>query len=234
MSAPEFILMLTRDDVTVPDAGEVYAEVRAAALRHVGFKDIGLPFDRLRALAEAIRGDGRQVVLEVVSECREDELRSARAGLALGVDYLMGGTHADDVTRILAGSPVRYCPFPGTVVGHPSRLRGTVEEIADSARRLAATEGVCGLDLLAYRYDGDVEALVRSVVAAAGVPVIAAGSIGAMAQIGRLAALGVWGFTVGTAIFERRFAGGDPSLRAQVEAVLEICRRLPQALDAGP
>jgi pyridoxal biosynthesis lyase PdxS len=101
-------------------------------------------------------------------------------------------------------------------------LRGSVEAIARSAARLAAQPGVHGLDLLAYRYQGDVEALVAAVVRAAAVPVIAAGSISTPAQIRRLQALGVWGFTVGTAIFEQRFAPHEPSVRAQVEAVLAI------------
>ena len=219
---PEFILMLTYNDATVEDALDVYRDVRDADLRYVGFKDVGLPFDRLQALADAIRADGRRVMLEVVSESREDELRSAWAGLDLHVDYLMGGTHPDDVTRIIAGSPVRYFPFPGKVIGHPSLLRGTVPEIAESARRLGATPGVHGLDLLAYRYDGDVDTLVAAVVAAAGGPVVAAGNISTEAQIRRLAALGVWGFTVGTAIFERRFAAHDTSFKAQVDAVLRI------------
>ena len=218
----EFIFMLTHNDATVEDALEVYREVRDLGLRYIGFKDVGLPFGRLRGLAEAIRAGGQRVMLEVVSEHREDELRSARAALDLGVDYLMGGTQAEEVTRLIAGSPIRYFPFPGTVVGHPSLLRGTIQEIADSARRLGATDGVHGLDLLAYRYDGDVEGLVRAVVAAAGVPIIAAGSVSSAFQVRRLAELGVWGFTVGTAIFERRFAPDDPSLRAQVKAVLEV------------
>ncbi len=221
---PEFIFMLTRNDATVEDALDVYREVRDLGLRYVGFKDVGLPFDRLRALADSIRAGGTRVLLEVVSERRADELRSARAALDLGVDYLMGGTHAGEVTRLIAGSPVRYFPFPGAVIGHPSLLRGSIQEIAESARTLGATHGVHGLDLLAYRYDGDIEALVRAVVAAAGVPVIAAGSISTAAQIRLLADLGVWGFTVGTAIFERQFAPDDPSLRAQVKAVLEISR----------
>ena len=218
----EFIFMLTRDDATVDDALEIYAQVRDLGLRYVGFKDVGVPFDRLRPLADAIRAAGQRIMLEVVSERREDELRSARAALDLGVDYLMGGTHAEEVTRLIAGSPIRYFPFPGTVVGHPSVLRGTIQEIVDSARRLGALPGVHGLDLLAYRYEGDVEALVAAVVRATPAPVIAAGSISTPTQIQRLATLGVWGFTVGTAIFERQFVPRAPSIRAQVNAVLKI------------
>jgi hypothetical protein len=218
---PEFIFMLTKDDLTVGDAFDVYAEVRDVGLRYMGFKDLGVPFEKLRGLTEEIRAGGGEVMLEVVSERKEDELRSARAAVDLGVDWLLGGTHADEVSRIIAGSGIRYCPFPGTVVGHPSLLRGSVEEIAESARRLAATGGVGGLDLLAYRYDGDVDELVRTVVGAVDVPVIAAGSVDSEERIRRLSEAGVWGFTVGSAVFDRAFVPGG-SVPDQVEAVLRL------------
>jgi len=221
---PEFIFMLTRNDVTVEDAFDVYDEVRDAGLRYVGFKDVGLPFDRLKALTEAIHEGGQEVMLEVVSEEKEDELRSARAALDLGVDYLLGGTHAGEVTRMISGTGIRYCPFPGRIVGHPSLLRGSIEEISQSAGRLAALDGMWGLDLLAYRYDGDVERLVRAVVESVEVPVIAAGSVDSEEKIRALADAGVWGFTVGSAIFEGRFAHNSASTREQVETVLAASR----------
>jgi hypothetical protein len=221
---PEFIFMLTRNDVTVEDAFEVYDEVRDTGLRYVGFKDVGLPFDRLKALTEAMHEGGHEVMLEVVSEEKEDELRSARAALDLGVDYLLGGTHAGEVTEMLSGTGIRYCPFPGRIVGHPSLLRGSIEEISQSAKDLAAMDGVWGLDLLAYRHDGDVEALVRAVVESVEVPVIAAGSVDSEERIRTLAEAGVWGFTVGSAIFEGRFAYNGASTREQVETVLAASR----------
>ncbi len=221
---PEFIFMLTRNDVTVEDAFEVYDEVRNAGLRYIGFKDVGLPFDRLKALTEIMHEGGQEVMLEVVSEEKEDELRSAQAALDLGVDYLLGGTHAEEVTQMLSGTNIRYCPFPGRVVGHPSLLRGSIEEIAQSAGRLAAVDGVRGLDLLAYRYDGDVERLVRAVVESVKVPVIAAGSVDTEEKIRTLADAGVWGFTVGSAIFEGAFAHNGASTRGQVETVLAASR----------
>ena len=221
---PEFIFMLTHNDVTVEDAIEVYDEVRDAGLRYVGFKDVGLSFDRLRALTEAIHEGGQEVMLEVVSEEKEDELRSARAALDLGVDYLLGGTHAGEVTRMLSGTGIRYCPFPGRIVGHPSLLRGSIEEITQSAVELAAMDGVGGLDLLAYRHDGDVERLMRAVVESVEVPVIAAGSVDSEAKIRTLADADVWGFTVGSAIFEGKFAYNGASAREQVETVLAASR----------
>lgn len=222
----EFIFMLTHSDRTVPDARAVYDEVRSTGLRYVGFKDIGLPIAELRALAAAIRADGREVMLEVVSEDKDDELRSIRAALEIEVDWLLGGTHPDEALEVLAGSTVRYCPFPGRVIGHPSLLRGTIEEIADDAAELTARPGVHGVDLLAYRYDGDVEALTASVNERATGPVIAAGSVDSLERIAALARIGVWGFTIGGAIFDRRFAG-PPSVAAQVQTVLA-------ALSAGP
>lgn len=215
----EFIFMLTKDDRTVGDALDVYASVRHTGLRHVGFKDIGLPLDRLRVLADAIHADGREVFIEVVSLDRDAELRSAQAALDIGVDWLLGGTRPEDVLPLIAGSSLTYCPFPGRVVGHPSLLRGTIGEIAASAVRLAALDGVGGLDLLAYRYDGEVPALVRGVLDVVSVPVIAAGSVDTWERIRTLAALGVWGFTVGSAVFDGQFGQG---VAAQIEAILAV------------
>src|SRR3712207_3868024 len=118
---PEFIFMLTHEDVTVENAFEVHGEIRDVDLRYVGFKDIGLSFDRLKALAGVIHECGQEVMLEVGSEDKRDELRSAQGSLDLGVDYLLGGTHAEEVAEILAGSGIRYCPFPGRVVGQEDR-----------------------------------------------------------------------------------------------------------------
>lgn len=216
----EFIFMLTRNDATVPDALAVYDEIRTTDVRYVGFKDIGLPVPELKALARAIQADGREVMLEVVSEDAADELRSIRAALEIGVDWVLGGTHPGPALELLGtGGTPRYCPFPGRVIGHPSLLRGSIQEIADSARDLTAMPGVHGLDLLAYRHDGDVPALVSAVVQAASGVVIAAGSVDSLERIEMLKQSGVWGFTIGGAIFDGRLPGA-PSRRAQIEAVL--------------
>ena len=230
----EFIFMLTRNDQTVPDAMDVYEAVRDTDLRYVGFKDIGLPPASLAALASAMHSDGREVFLEVVSEHAADEIRSVEASLEIGVDWLLGGTHPDEALEILdrvgpPGTPgrPRYCPFPGRVVGHPSVLEGTIEEIAESARQLTGRVGVDGLDLLAYRWAGDVPALVGAVSIAATGPVIAAGSVESGTQIRALEAAGAWAFTIGGAIFDRRLPAG-PSVREQVECALELAGVAPR------
>jgi len=214
----EFVFMLTRDDVTVPDALDVFEELRSSGLRYVGFKDIGPPVRVLREVTAAAHDAGMEVMLEVVSVSREDELRSLRAAGGIGVDWVLGGTHASDGAAILEG--VRYCPFPGTIEGHPSVLRGSIAEIADDAARLTALDGVHGLDLLAYRHASeDPIALTRAVVDAAQGPVIAAGSVVSFEQIAALESAGAWGFTIGSAIFAGRLPGA-PSVADQVGAVL--------------
>jgi DhnA family fructose-bisphosphate aldolase class Ia len=220
----KFIFMLTHEDRTVEDALEVYRDVRRAGLRYVGFKDVGASLEQLRSVADAAHEDGLEVMLEVVSTSADDELRSVEAAAAIGVDWVLGGTHAESGAEVvIAGTGLRYCPFPGTVVGHPSVLMGEIAEIAEiaeSARRLTAMEGVYGLDLLAYRHaTADVPDLVRAVVAASSGHVIAAGSVATLAQIATLNEAGAWGFTIGGTVFEGRLPGG-PSVDGQVRAVL--------------
>jgi Histidine biosynthesis protein len=216
----EFVFMLTRDDVTVADAPEVLAGLRDTGLRYLGFKDIGPPPEVLRDVTAAAHEAGMEVMLEVVSTSREDELRSVRAALDIDVDWVLGGTNAGDGAAVLAGSGLRYCPFPGTITGHPSVLSGAVADIAADAARLTAIDGVHGVDLLAYRHaTADVGALTRAVADAVDGPVIAAGSVATVEQIRVLEEAGAWGFTIGSAIFEQRLPGG-PSVAGQVRAVL--------------
>jgi len=225
----EFVFMLTHHDRTVDDPVRVYEQIRGRGLRYIGFKDIGVPVAELREVCARAHEDGLEVMLEVVSTTRDEELRSVAASAEIGVDWLLGGTHPEDGLRILnagrAGGAVnaarpRYCPFPGTVVGHPSILQGEIAEIAESARRITALDGVFGLDLLAYRHQSaDAAELTRAVVQAASGPVIAAGSVASTEQIRALDQAGAWGFTIGGAIFEGRLPGG-PSIAGQVREVL--------------
>jgi len=202
----DFILMLTHNDRTIPDAAERLEQALEGGVRHIGFKDVGLPLDELRGLARTIRASGGRSYLEVVSLDAESELASARAGVELDVDCLLGGTRADLVTEITRDHPLRYYPFPGRITGHPSVLEGPVEEIVTSARQLADLQFVHGLDLLAYRFAGDVPGLMAAVCAA-------------------VAEAGGAGFTVGTAALAGAFPAEDESFAAQVRSILEITQR---------
>jgi hypothetical protein len=223
----EFIFMLTRDDVTLPDARAVYAQVAGTGVRHVGCKDVGLPADELSALMDDIRSSGHESYLEVVSETEEATLASARAAAEIGPDHLIGGTLIEPVQEILAGTGVRFWPYVGRIVGHPCLLRGSIEEIVADTER-AASLGVDGINLLAYRYDGDVEELVRAVVDATDLPVICAGSVDSVERIRALEQCGAWGFTIGTAALDGALVDGAP-LSGQLEAALDAAASVDRA-----
>jgi hypothetical protein len=211
--------MLTRDDRTVADARRVYASVAETGIRHVGCKDLGLPRDELAALIDDIRANGHTSYLEVVSETEESTLRSARVAAEIRPDYLIGGTLIEPVQEIIAGTGMRFFPYIGKVVGHPCLLRGTIEQIATDAHR-AEGLGVDGINLLAYRYDGDVDALVEAVLGGTSLPVIAAGSVDSASRIRALVDRGVWAFTIGTAALDRKLVLGAP-LEQQLSYVLD-------------
>lgn len=217
-----FILMLTENDATVADALAAYDSLRGSRVRYVGFKDVGLPIAALQQLAQRIRADGREVMLEVVATSREAELESIRAALEIGVDYLLGGRHVEDALPLLRGSQVRYFPFAGRTVSHPTVLEGTMDEIVEDARRIASMPGVHGLDLLAYRFagEGDPAELTRRVVEAVDVPVIAAGSIDRETRVTAMIHANTWGFTVGSALFQHAFV--DSRLSAQIDTIFKI------------
>jgi hypothetical protein len=219
-----FIFMLTHADSTIDDALDYVEDVANTGLHYIGFKDVGATPQRQRAIAHAARDAGLATMLEVVSTTREAEIDSVRAALDAGVDWVLGGTQPDAVLPLLAGSAVKYCPFPGRVVGHPSILEGSIDEIAKSAAALTARPGVFGLDLLAYRHQSaNIEELTRAVVHASSGPVIAAGSVVREEQIALLASAGAWGFTIGSAIFDGLLPGA-PDVATQVRHVLSIAK----------
>jgi hypothetical protein len=160
------------------------------------------------------------VMMEVVSTTKADELSSLHGAAEAGVDWVLGGTHAADAVGLLPET-VRYCPFPGRVVDHPSVLLGTIDEIAADAERLTALDHVTGLDLLAYRHPtADTIALISEVVRRSSGPVIVAGSIASIDRVRAVSEAGAWGYTIGSAIFDGLLPGA-PSVAEQVRHVLE-------------
>ena len=221
----EFIFMLTRDDVTLPDAREVYARIADSGVTHVGCKDVGLPKDELALFMDEIRANGHTSYLEVVAETDEQTLESARVAAEVRPDYCIGGTLIPEIQEILEGTGVKFMPYVGRIVGHPCLLRGSIEEIVADTERAAAL-GVDGINLLAYRYDGDVEALTRAVVGATDLPVICAGSVDSVERIRALEACGAWAFTIGTAALDGALVEGAP-LSGQLQAALEASAGAP-------
>jgi hypothetical protein len=153
-------------------------------LKHIGFKDVGVPTKTLKALTAAIKEIGATSYLEVVSETPEACLNSARVGAELGIDCLLGGTAAIDILNILKGTRTLYYPFPGKPTGHPTKLGGTPKDIEADCRKFLDA-GCAGVDLLAYRAtDADPLELVKAARRGLGTNrLIVAGSIASRSRI---------------------------------------------------
>ena len=160
----DFILMLTANDRTIEDAPSRLEEALEGGVRHIGFKDVGLPLSDLKGLADTIRNAGGRSYLEVVSLDEESELASARAAVELDVDCLLGGTRANVVTDVTRDHPLRYYPFPGHILGHPSVLEGTEDEIINIERIGHSDRG----GFLADRQVGGARMGIRDAVVLAG------------------------------------------------------------------
>jgi len=220
----DFVFMLTRADRTITDALDVLDDIRDVGLTHLGFKDVGVEPEVLRAINQRIKQMGAVSYMEVVSTSVAACLASAKVARDIGVDRLLGGTIVDEVLGVLAGSAVAYLPFPGKPFDHPTKLGGSVEDVERDCQRFAA-RGCAGVDLLAYRAtEADPIEMVKA--ARRGTPgvLLVAGGVGRAEQIRALAAAGADSFTVGSAVFDGSFAPNVGSLRSQLGAVLDACR----------
>jgi hypothetical protein len=218
---PEFILMLTYNDTTVKYALSIFRECKDAPVIHWGFKDVGLPPDEMKTLVREMKAAGKTTYLEVVSLSEAEGLRGAEIALDAGFDVLMGTVFFDSILEYLRDKPIKYYPFPGHILGHPSILDGTIEEIVAHARFLES-KGVQGMDLLSYRYVGDAPQLLQEVVKATNVPIVSAGSIESYKRLAEVWQAGAWGFTIGSALFDKKFVPDGSFL----ENTLAVCNWL--------
>ena len=220
---PELIVMLTHQDRTVQDALQLFERTQDYPITHWGFKDVGLSPEEMQRVVTAMKAAGKNTFLEVVSLSEEEGLSGARLAVDLGFDVLMGTVFFPSIGEYLKDKAIKYYPFPGRIHSHPSILDGTIEEIVAHACELESY-GAHGLDLLTYRYAGDAAHLLNQVVKATQVPIVSAGSIATFERITEVWDSGAWGFTIGSAFFEKQFVP-DGSFE---ENVLAVCNWLQQ------
>jgi len=215
--------MLTHHDVTVPDALDLLQNVSKSGLKCAGCKDIGLEVQKLRLLFSNMKAAGMKSFLEVVTMKEEEHFRGVDIALEIGAGHLIGGMpqFTEKTIEYLKHkkNPPKFFPYIGKIVGHPCLLRGSLEEIVEDAKRTQKA-GADGINLLAYRYDGDVSELVRKVKTVIQIPLIVAGNVDSVERIRELNKLGVWAFTIGGAIMEKKFAGTADE-QDQIKAVLK-------------
>ena len=218
---PELIVMLTHNDVTVPDAAEIFRQCRNSRAKFWGFKELPLPLPQMKELYASMKECGKTTFLEVVAYTEEACLEGARMGAACGVDYLLGTTYAESIHACCRENGMRYLPFVGDITGRPSVLGGTIESIIEQGRQTARL-GVDGLDLLGYRFIGDARELNRRFVQEMNLPVVLAGSVNSFERLDEVREADPWAFTIGGAFFENRF--GNEFAR-QIDTVVEYINR---------
>jgi len=224
----DFIFMLTRNDRTVEDCLDLVNLIEPVGLKHVGFKDIGVPADVLRALADAIHRAGATSYMEVVSTTAEACLNSARIARDLGVHRLLGGTQVGEIMQLLEGSGTEYYPFPGRPVGHPTKLGGSVADVEADCRSFVQ-QGCAGCDILAYRAtEADPAELVRAARRGLGPDrhLIVAGAVASAERIKAIKQAGADAFTIGTAVFDGSYSPTKGSILSQLRDVLADCERV--------
>lgn len=219
----ELIVMLTHNDVTVPNALETFKECEDLPIKYWGFKDVGLEPTKMKELTEYMKSCGKETFLEVVSYSEEECMRGAKLAVECGFDYLVGTLFYDKVFEYIKTTSLKYFPFAGKVSQSPSVLQGSLEEMLDQ-EALFAQKGCMGTDLLGYRYiDGDPNVLAAEYIRKAKMPVCLAGSIGNEERVKKVLEMDPWTFTMGSALFTKNFVE-QGSFRENLQYVVELLK----------
>ena len=213
------IVMLTHDDKTVQDALQIFEVCQDLPITYWGFKDVGLPRDEMRDLVKALQSAGKTTFLEVVSYTEEECMAGAEFAVDLGFDYLMGTLFYPEVWKFLKEQNIKYFPFVGEVSGSPSILEGSADSMVKETEFLQA-EGVHGVDLLGFRHVEDPEGLSREFISRSAVPVVLAGSINSLQRIDFVNEINPWGYTMGSALFNKALLP-EGSFRENLEEVVK-------------
>ncbi len=220
----EFIFMLTHHDVTIPNALEVFEEIKDTGLKFIGCKDIGLPIEKLQELFRKMKNADMTTFIEVVSNDEEKHFMGVEKAIRVGADYLIGGmprfTRKTLEYLKEKKANLKFFPYIGKVIGHPCVLEGNVDEIVNNGVEFGKM-GIHGINLLLYRYTGNVNLLLDRAIDTLKIPLIVAGSIDNFEKIGQMKRKNVWAFTIGGAILEKKFAP-EKNIKEQVTAVLNL------------
>lgn len=225
----KLIVMLTHNDVTVPNAQEVFEDTKDLPVVNWGFKDVGLEPAKMKQLCSAMKAAGKTTFLEVVSYSEEECMRGAKLAVECGFDCLLGTIFYDSVADYIKTTKLKYYPFVGKVSKSPSILEGTVDFMLDQTREYMR-KGAVGVDLLGYRYvDGDPNVLsaayIKAAEAAVSAPTVLAGSIGSKERMELVKQMNPAYFTMGSALFTKNFVK-DGSFRDNLVAVCSILKEL--------
>ena len=220
-NAPELIVMLTHNDLTVTDACEIFDQCKESKAKFWGFKEEPLPLEQMKKLFRYMKSCGKTTFLEVVAYSEKECMDGAKKAVECNCDFLLGTTFSDSINEFCRLNHIKYMPFVGKITGRPSVLDGTVKDMIQEAKTYIA-KGVYGIDLLGYRYTGDATRLNREFVANVNAPVCIAGSVNSYERLTELKSIAPWAFTIGGAFFENKF---DGTFQEQINKVCEYVNR---------
>ena len=215
----KMIVMLTNHDKTTEDAIELFENCKNIPVEHWGFKNVGLPVDQMKRLVRNMKNANKKTFLEVVSYTEKECIEATELAIECEFDYLMGTMFYQSVYDLLKDKPIKYMPFCGKISGSPSVLEGSINDIIAHAKSIEE-KNVYGLDLLAYRYTGDPLKLAKKFIEEIKLPVIIAGSINSFEKLEKVKKLNPWGFTIGSAFFNKKFVKGG-SFKEQIERIVK-------------
>lgn len=201
---PNLIVMLTHNDRTVTNAYEVFEQCKDCEVQYWGLKEEGISLEEMKRLFSYMKNCGKTTVLEVVAYSEKACMDGAKIAVECGCDILMGTLFYDSVNMFCKKNNLKYMPFVGNVRNRPSVLDGTIQDIIDEAN-LYIEKGVCGFDLLGYRYLGNANELIKQFTSKVDAQICIAGSINSFSRLDDIKNTGIWAFTIGSSFFENRF-----------------------------
>ena len=219
----ELMVMLTCNDVTVPNAYELFDSAKDLPVFDWGFKSANISDDEVVRLIKYMKENGKTTFYEVIERNKPAYQRGERlAGLA-GFDCGMGMKYDADLHATLKSLGIKFCPTlgkPGCVYnGQHGVLMGTPDEIVDEGKYLLSEKGVDGITIPVFRYYQDSHALLARILKEfPDTPIFIAGSVDSFEKIDMMFDLGIAKFTMGSALINRKY-NPDGDFRANLEIV---------------
>lgn len=213
---PELIVMLTHNDVTVKNAFDIFEECKDTRAKLWGFKEVGLPVPEMKKLCFRMKECGKTTFLEIIAQTEEECLEFAKLAVECEFDYLIGTTFSPKISEYARSQGLKYIPFVGDI-DVEGNLHGTIQDVLDDTTNVLKYP-VEGINLLAYRFEGDANALIDNFTATFDTPLYFSGSINSYERLDKIKACNAMAFTIGGAFFEHKF--GD-SFAGQIETVID-------------
>ena len=121
-NAPELIVMLTHNDLTVHNAYDIFDQCRNSRAKFWGFKEEPLPLEQMKKLFRYMKSCGKTTFLEVVAYSEKECMDGAKKAVECNCDFLLGTTFSDSINEFCRLNHIKYMPFVGKITGRSKNL----------------------------------------------------------------------------------------------------------------